>query len=77
MLLWPFLTLEEGLRFSLPAFDLVGLDFCFIAAALVGIYALHRLSLVVEQGEVEREVIASQRIFGSGKRQPPQEDDDG
>lgn len=53
-------SVEEGMRFSLPAFDLVGLDFCFIAAVIVGIYALHRLSLVVEQGEVERDVVASQ-----------------
>jgi MFS family permease len=37
--------------------DFKGLDFLFFAAFILGFYALHRLSLVREKGEVPKEVV--------------------
>ncbi len=42
-----------GDRTLLTALDLSGLDFLFVAAALFGLYALHRLLAVSEEGEIE------------------------
>lgn len=47
-------------RFDWTAFDLQGLDFVFLAAVLVGLYALHRLSVVEEAGEVEEGVVVTE-----------------
>jgi MFS family permease len=37
-----------------PAFSITGIDFAFLASIAVGVYSIHRLSLVVEQGEGDR-----------------------
>lgn len=47
---------------SIPAFDLQGMDFAFILAFLVGIYAMHRLSMVVEGDPIERSVVVQNLI---------------
>lgn len=49
----------EGPRgiLSVPAFNLQGIDFAFVLAFLVGIYSLHRLSLVVEGERIQRSVV--------------------
>jgi hypothetical protein len=39
-----------------PAIELRGLDFLFLAAFLVGLYAMHRLALVREEGEAPRRI---------------------
>lgn len=39
---------------SVPALYLTGIDFAFIASLSLGVYSVHRLSLVVEGGEAER-----------------------
>lgn len=44
-------------RYSVSAIHLTGMDFAFILAFLVGIYALHRLSFVVEGEAIERSVV--------------------
>jgi MFS family permease len=46
-------------RMSVSALDLAGLDFVFIAAVLGGLYALHRLLAVREEGEVDDEVVSA------------------
>lgn len=48
--------------FSAPAFTIQGMDFAFILAFLVGIYAMHRLSLVVEGERVERSQVVQNLI---------------
>ena len=42
---------------QLPAFNLRGLDFLFIISFVFGLYALHRLLAVKEEGEVEEEIV--------------------
>jgi len=44
---------------SLPAVQLQGLDFLFVLAFVAGVYALHRLVVIQEQGEVERDVVVT------------------
>ena len=46
--------------FDLSALSLKGLDFLFMIAVLFGIYAMHRLLAVREEGEVEEKVVLSQ-----------------
>ena len=46
--------------FDVPTFDLQGLDFVFIAAVLFGIYSVHRLLAVREEGEVEERIVLTQ-----------------
>lgn len=37
-------------------------DFYFLIAGLIGLYAIHRLSLVAEHGEIERREMVNQVI---------------
>ncbi len=46
-----------GEIWTLPAFHLRGLDFLFMAAFLLGLYSLHRLALVREEGEVKKGIV--------------------
>jgi MFS family permease len=46
--------------FDLPALNLKGLDFLFMIAVIFGMYAMHRLLAVREEGEVEEKVVLSQ-----------------
>jgi hypothetical protein len=48
---------EKELRWSIPAFDIEGLDFLFLLSFVVGLYAIHRLLTVKEVGEVVREEV--------------------
>ncbi|GMV99474.1 MAG: hypothetical protein AMXMBFR84_06130 [Candidatus Hydrogenedentota bacterium] len=56
-------TGETG--FSLAALDLRGLDFTFVVAFLLGMYALHRLMKVREDGEVEDKVVIRALVIES------------
>ncbi len=47
-------------RWDLPAVSISGLDFLFLAAFVFGLYALHRLLAVREEGEVEEEVVSTE-----------------
>ena len=50
--------LVNGELFSLiPTYRLSGLDFLFIISTIIGIYALHRIALVKEPGEVEERIV--------------------
>jgi MFS family permease len=46
--------------FDLSALNLRGLDFLFMIAVLFGVYAMHRLLAVREEGEVEEKVVMRQ-----------------
>ena len=46
-------TAPEGADFVMPAMDLRGLDFLFFIAFFLGLYAMHRLVTVREEGEVK------------------------
>jgi len=47
-------------RFNFSALDFQGTDFLFVFAFVVGLYAIHRLLAVVEQGEVEERVVITE-----------------
>ena len=52
---------------SLPAISAKGLDFLFLGAVAVGIYAMHRLGSVKEEGEVEEKVVLT-RFYGEVRK---------
>jgi MFS family permease len=52
--------------FSLPIL-VTHWDFYFLLAGVIGAYALHRLSLIAEQGEIERRDMVS-AVFGEARR---------
>ena len=52
---------------AIPAIHLQGMDFAFISAFLVGIYAMHRLTLIEEGVYIERSVVV-QNLFEEIKR---------
>jgi MFS family permease len=58
---------DGGSRSTLPAINIMGLDFLFLLAVLVGFYALHRLLSVREEGEVEERVVFSELIVETRK----------
>jgi MFS family permease len=49
-------------EFALPTLNLQQWDFFFAFAFIIGLYALHRLAMVKESGEVEEKIIA-QELF--------------
>ncbi|MBN2307612.1 MAG: MFS transporter [Candidatus Hydrogenedentes bacterium] len=51
----------------LPAVDLRGLDFVFLIAFLLGLFSLHRLLAVREEGEVQEKVVR-QALFAEMRR---------
>ncbi|MBL7187533.1 MAG: hypothetical protein ISS70_14515 [Phycisphaerae bacterium] len=49
-------------EFALPTLNLQQWDFFFALAFIIGLYALHRLAMVKEAGEVEKRIVA-QELF--------------
>jgi len=49
-------------QFSLPTLNLQQWDFFFALAFLIGLYSLHRLSMVKEAGEVEERIVAQELV---------------
>jgi len=47
-------------EFSLPTLNLQQWDFFFALAFLIGLYSLHRLAMVKEEGEVEEKVVMNE-----------------
>lgn len=56
-------ALPEG-AVAIPAMSFRGLDFVFFAAAVAGFYALHRLSLIDEEGTVSESAVRDE-VFAS------------
>ena len=59
---WVLKYTSPGGEIVLPTLNLQQWDFFFAFAFLVGLYALHRLAMVKEQGEVEEKIVA-QELF--------------
>lgn len=57
---WTSTSARGPRTWGLPALDLVGLDFVFLIAFIVGLYAIHRLLAVTEEGEVEEEIVVQE-----------------
>jgi MFS family permease len=61
-LAWTLKYTSPGGEFALPTLNLQQWDFFFAFAFLIGLYALHRLAMVKEEGEVEEKIVA-QELF--------------
>jgi MFS family permease len=61
-LAWTLEYTGPGGQFNLPTLNLHQWDFFFALAFLIGLYSLHRLSLVKEAGEVEQKVVAQELV---------------
>ncbi|MFX0040392.1 MAG: MFS transporter [Promethearchaeota archaeon] len=48
---------------TIQILNLQGLDFFFLVAILIGIFAIHRLALVKEEGEVKNKIIRSEILL--------------
>ena len=57
---WTSTAAGQAHTWGLPAVDLEGLDFVFLIAFIVGLYAIHRLLAVKEEGEVEEEIVVQE-----------------
>ena len=55
-------TSPDGIRLLSPV-QLSNWDFYFLIAGVLGLYALHRLSLVHEEGQIERREMVHQLWF--------------
>lgn len=53
-------ALGAGTHWEVSAFNLRGLDFIFLIAFVIGLYAMHRLLSVVEEGEVVERVVITE-----------------
>lgn len=59
---WTLKYTSPGGEFALPTLNLQQWDFFFAFAFIIGLYALHRLAMVKEVGEVEEKIVA-QELF--------------
>jgi len=63
-----WISTEVGVtRFDAPAIALRGLDFVFVVAVLLGLYALHRLLAIKEEGDVQEGVVATE-LYGEVRK---------
>ncbi|MBC7659534.1 MAG: MFS transporter [Chitinophagaceae bacterium] len=58
-IVWHSMGLQKD-RFRFSALDFQGTDFLFVFAFFVGIYAIHRLLAVTEQGDVEERIVITE-----------------
>ena len=59
-LAWTLEYTSPAKRFLLPTLNLQQWDFFFAIAFIIGLYSLHRLAMVKEEGEVEEKIVAQQ-----------------
>lgn len=59
---WTLKYTSPSGEFALPTLSLQQWDFFFVLAFIVGVYALHRLAMVREEGEVEEKIVV-QELF--------------
>jgi hypothetical protein len=56
-LAWTLVYSGPSGEYAIPTLNLQQWDFFFVLAFLIGLYSIHRLALVKEQGEVEEEIV--------------------
>jgi MFS family permease len=61
-LAWTLEYTSPGGKFALPTLNLQQWDFFFAIAFLIGLYSLHRLSMVKEAGEVSEKIVAQELV---------------
>ena len=57
---WTLKYTGPGREFTLPTLNLQQWDFFFALAFLIGLYSLHRLAMIKEEGEVEEKVVVNE-----------------
>jgi len=68
-LTWNLIWKSPGIQFTIPTLYLIHWDYFFVFAFLIGLYSLHRLSYVQEQGEVDEPIfIPSLIAYGKDMR---------
>ena len=67
-LAWTLKYTGPGGEFVLPTLNLQQWDFFFAFAFLIGLYALHRLAMVREEGEVEEKIV-TRELFVEARSQ--------
>jgi len=67
-LAWTLKYTSPGGEFVLPTLNLQQWDFFFAFAFLIGLYALHRLAMVREEGEVEEKIV-TRELFVEARSQ--------
>ncbi len=65
-----WLSTDTGSFFALLASSLFGLHSLFFLTAIIGLYAMHRLRAVREEGEVEGHVVVAHLAAGARKADP-------
>lgn len=66
-LTWSLQWTGPGRTLSLPVLDLQQWDFLFLLSVVFGLYALHRLALVREEGEVADRVVVEELMAAVGR----------
>lgn len=61
-LAWTLQYTSQTRQFTLPTLNLQQWDFFFALAFLIGLYSLHRLAMVKEEGEVEERIVAQELL---------------
>jgi MFS family permease len=56
-----------GLSFDLGLIDIRGLDFVFLISFIVGLYAIHRLAMVTEEGEADPKTVIDAMVAQAGR----------
>jgi hypothetical protein len=59
---WTIRLANPGGEISFPALVLQQWDFVFLLAVLIGLYSIHRLTMIEEVGDVQREVIVNELV---------------
>ena len=68
LLLMPhWLSTDTGSFFALLASSLFGLHVLFFLTAIIGLYAMHRLRVVRDEGEVEGQIVVAYLAAGARK----------
>lgn len=68
-LTWNLIWKSPGIQFTIPTLYLIHWDYFFVFAFLIGLYSLHRLSYVQEQGDVDEPIfIPSLIAYGKDMR---------
>ena len=59
-LAWTLKYTSPSGEFDMPTLNLQQWDFFFALAFIIGLYALHRLAMIKEQGEVEENIVVKE-----------------
>ncbi len=59
---WTIRLVNPGGEISFPTLVLQQWDFVFLLAVLIGLYSIHRLTMIEEVGDVERDVIVNELV---------------